>query len=629
MLAASFFLAVLCAAEPGAEEFLARAAAAPAESCDAIMELAEWCRATGRLGWASACARRVVQFGNTPHRRKALLLRISSDIERGNGIAAFELLRPLAAAGDAEAAALLASGRSGRTREQAESLRKAAEAEAAKAYAEAARHYKAALDTVPAGKTKDAFESSEAILLRLARCNAAALPRAAPSLAAGGAAPDRCDRCKKSPVPGYIACVTCQGRGYVMVKKRITPRTEREVRETCGRCRGLGEHACTACLGAGLDLAGWSKAARAGLKAFSEAFVDRGAVHDGDLTGALRKVEAHVLGNIDAKEGRAFLRAALIPASPRLTPLQESLGPAPAAPKRVLEGAARWAALREWTARGHFLVWYAGEFARAVEPYLVLGGGSIGGAPVLGAAPSVSPRELAAFPEKYRAFVRVDAVMLGTHGGDADVTKALVRIEEGEELGLAPFVWTPRASAAIEALARGWYAVVGQMTRIYDFGNEEKLRGLSPGSFVRAWGRLLPPRPEMRGRPFELWRVDVALAAEHAAMLPCVLPDVPAFSAARVSMAQLARAVTAVYGLPVEVDRELEESALAIDTEGCALGLLLQRAAQAAGGACVWDGASFRIAAGAEARSAAAFDAVLAYVKETHPRMDAKVARAR
>ncbi len=619
-------LAVLCAPEPDAGEFFDRAAAAPAESCDAIMELAEWCRASGRFGWASACAQRVLQFGNTPHQRPALLLRIASDIARGNGIAAFDRLRPMAAAGDAEAAALLASGRSARTREQAESLRKAAEAEAGKAYAEAAKHYKAALDAVPAGKTMEAFESREAILLRLARCNAAALPPPEPARAAGGAADGRCDRCKKSPAPGYIGCVTCQGRGYVLVKKRFTPRTEREVRETCGRCRGLGEHSCPACMGAGLELAAWSKAARTGLKAFSGEFVDRAAVHDGDLTGALRKVEAYVLGNIGAKEGRAFLDAARIPASSRLAPLQESLGPLPVSPKRVLEGAAAWSALREWTARGHFLIWYACEFARAVEPYLVLGGGSIGGAPNLASAPSVSPRELAAFPEKYRGFVRLDAFMLGVDAGDAGAIKARVRIEEGDELGLAPFVWTPRACAAIDGLGRGWYAVVGRMSRTYDFGNEDKLRGMPPGSFVRAWGRLLPPRPETRGRPLELWRVDVALAAEHAAMLPYVLPEVPAFSAARVPMAQLARVAAAVYGLSVEVDRELEGAVLAIGTEGCALGLLLQRAARAAGGACVWDGASFRIAVKADARAEAAFEAVLGYLKEAQARTDARAA---
>ncbi len=629
MLVFACTLALLCAAEADAEEFFARAAAAPAEDCGAIMELAEWCRATGRLGWASACARRVVQFGNTPYRRKALFLMIASDIERGNGIAAFDLLRPMAAAGDAEAAALLASGSSVRTRAQSESLRKASEAEAVKAYEEAARQYKAALDAVPAGGTKEAFESSEAILLRLARCNAATLASGVPARADGGAASERCERCEKSPVPGYIECETCGGRGYVLVKKRITLRKTREVKEACRRCRGLGEHACPVCLGAGQKIAKWSKAARAELRTFSAAFVERGAVHDDDLTNALRKVEAYVLGSADTREGRAFLEVARVSPSPRLEALRDSLGDPPVSPARVTAGGDGWAALRKWTVRGHFLVWYAGQFARAVEPYLILGGGKIGGAPDLASAPRISPRELAAFPEKYRAFVRVDAVVLGLEDAAEGGTNAPVRIEEGEELGLAPFVWTARAADAIEALGRGWYAVVGQMARAYDFTVEETLKKLPPGSFVRLWGRLLPPRSGMRLRPFEVWRVEAALMAEHAAVLPYVLLEVPAFSAARVSPARLARVAAAVYGLPVQVDRDLEEMGLAVDTGGCVLGLLLQRAANAAGGACVWDGAAFRITARAEARDAAAFDAVLGYVKEMYPRRDARVARVR
>ncbi len=625
-------IGVLCAAELDTSAFVERVVALPPEDCAKLMELAQWCYDSGSYGWAAVCAQRVLQLGDTERQRAAQLLLARSDIGRGEGPRAFEQLRTMAAGGDKEAGALLSAGTTDAVRRQEASLAKAEAAERAREFPEAVKHYKAALDAIPSGKVKAALQSREKVLARLARCNKAAAPAAvdpapkpdpgatAADNAKNAKAPARCERCVKSKVPGFVVCAACQGRGYVMVKKKVTKRQEREVKETCGKCRGQGEHACGACRGTALELQ-LKAPAPAALAAFGKEFLERGEAHEGDLTGALRKVEAYVLEAMATKGGRAFFLAVHVPASPRVKALQDALGALPPAPARLLGAAGAWGELNSWCLRAHFLCWYACELARAVEPFVLLGGTSLGGSPALDGAPAASLLEVAAFPDKHRAFVRMEVVLLGVEPAPGDATKARVRFDAGDELGVAGFIWRAEASDALDGLQRAWFGVVGRMSKAYDFGLMERLRGMSSGSTLRVWGRLLPGYDAAGARPLEIWRAEPAVAPEHAAVLPYVTPEVPSFELERVTLATLARCIAVLYGVPVAVEPPLAQAAVAIDSAGAPLGMLLQRVAKAAGGTCYWDGKGYVVALQADAAKVSAFETVMAYVKDVTPRV--------
>ncbi len=558
--------------------------------------LARWCLDQELPHWARVCAERVLESGVSSFRKRAALLAARACIAMGDVREGYRLLRMLSKEGDKEAAALLAAGRTEAAFRQRALVQAAEKLCGLKKYDAASAKFREALEALPRGRAlSDDFVTKEELFRRLLQCGGAVDMVTDPWRSDLSSRP--CKTCGRNKVPGYVTCSRCDGKGFVIQKERIGGDIARTYRRRCGRCKGLGVHICTDCLGFSCHLGDLSAQQNKLLKEYSSQFLLNPPPSSLGFTDAVKKIERFVFCREDPGDGLAVFAFLTLPKRKWMGSLWKEVQSVPVDGEDERRFRGVWRRLGSPPARAHLLLGYACRLVKSLPPFMVIYETGLRGKPDPDRTPYVKLPVHAASTRAVAAghYVAVyDTFQQAAPPGD-DSTKRYFKTAQLSTLGVKPFVWTKEAAPRFKAFQRSWHDHTRWLDDGYDYDLSGKSASFFYGDVVRIVGRLLYSSHAGYRKLFEVWGIERALTPAQNRLLAVVRPQVPAVALDAGTVSETAHVFSLLFGLRVLYAPGLGSRRVSVKTPGCCAGLLVLELAEALECSCFWDGAAFSI----------------------------------
>jgi len=512
-------------ADDAATEFRRRLEKTDPKDTGALLELGDWCESSGKLRWAARCYGRVVQRGPGEEGYPDAAFRLAKiELRRKEFASGYTRLRELTSRFQhVRARELLRRQESAATRKQQTLVKSGDTSYKSRDYKKARKDYVAAFQLSPDDPGSTPFVPRDDLLRRLARTvdriddehyEEVVKPIARQIV--------RCTACEG----GFNACDSCGGEGSKTVTRTFLRRRKEVKIYPCKKCNTAGYFFCPSCVGLEHTTDDYriTDKERQTLKDVLMKVRDR-KVLKRPLSSALATVERMIL-EVDQSATLNLFRGI----EPRYTlsmPIRGRLRSTPATTAAVASAQPVWkSAGRDVRVKANFMLSYASEFAKFLEPFDVLhakrsSSTSFVAPPSIEKPPDIrlTPELLSAFPDRNSGkWVAVDGFFDGYEEklGKEPAGRLTIRGEIDHNVNF--FVWLPTAKGHIHFLGKsGWGASVSSLSRAYPFDVRTKIGSIPAGHRVRIVGRFLRNRLGHPRNWFEVWDVDVGFSPSQEA----------------------------------------------------------------------------------------------------------------
>jgi hypothetical protein len=507
-------------ADDAATEFRKRLEKTDPKDTAALLELGDWCESSGRLRWAAKCYSRVVQRGPEEKTYPDASFQLAKiELRRKEFASGYARLRELASRFQhSRAKRLLSSEESAATRKQQALVKSGDASYKSGDYPTARKDFTAAFQLSPDDPGSAPFVPRDDLLRRLARTvdqiDDAHYEKVVKPIARQIV---RCTDCKG----GFKTCDACGGKGGKSVTRTLLRKGRVTKFHPCKKCNTAGHFFCSSCVGLEhtTDDFKITDKERKTLKDVLMKVRDV-KVLKRQLGSALSTVERMLL-KVDESATLNLFRAI----KPRYTlskSIRSHLRSTPATSAAVKSAEPVWkSAERDVRVKANFMLSYASEFAKFIEPFDMLhakrsSSTSFFAPPSIEKPPEIrlTPELLSAFPDQNSGkWVAVDGFFDAYEEDLAKKAKGRLTIRGDIDHNVNFFVWLPTAKGHIQFLGKsGWGSSVSSLSRAYPFDVRTKVASIPTGHRVQIVGRFLRNRLGHPRNWFEVWDVEVGFS---------------------------------------------------------------------------------------------------------------------